>query len=353
MQGLEQVVRRAEEVRTPGERFPGVRRIAIVRNDRLGDLVVTIPAVVALRKAYPGAHLVLVVRPLTAPLARRIDGVDEVLEDPGTLSGLTRTLREATPDLLVSIAIGGRAAFAGVAAGIKHRVGPGYRPYAPLFGRTVNEHRSGGERHEVEYALSYAHRAGASGGPASFPIRVTPEEDAATRAWLEANEVRAPFVVLHPGSGGSCPAWPVDRFLDLAGVLVEDRRSVLLSTGPGDVPVLMSIAGNTPHIRALPRFTGELPELAAMLKQAALVVSNSTGPLHVAAALGTPTLALHAPWPTCGVSRWGPYAENGWAIVAGTKETKKGPEVMASISTQSVLDAVHWILERSGGRMGR
>jgi ADP-heptose:LPS heptosyltransferase len=350
--GLEQVVRRAEEIRTSGTKWPKVRRIAVVRNDRLGDLVATIPAIAAMRRAYPAAHLTVVTRPLTAPLARTIDGVDAVAEDPGTLSGLTRVLREAAPDLLVSIAIGGRTAFAAIAAGIPHRVGPGYRPYSPLFTRTVNEHRSGGERHEVEYALSYAHRSGASAGPASFSIGVGADEDARLRGWLMASEVRTPFVVVHPGSGGSCPAWPVERFLDLCGMLLEERRSVVLSVGPGDVPALMSIAGDTARVRAIPRFTGELPELAALLKGAALVVSNSTGPLHLAAALGTPTLALHAPWATCGVSRWGPYAANGWAIVAGNEEAKREPEVMAKISTDTVHDAVHWILNESGGRMG-
>jgi ADP-heptose:LPS heptosyltransferase len=331
-----------------------VRRIAVVRNDRLGDLVVTTPAIAALRAAYPDAKLTLVVRPLTAPLARSIDGVDEVIEDPGSLAGLADVLRNAKTDLMVSIAIGARNALAGVTARIPERVGPGHRPYSPLFTRTVNEHRHDGERHEVEYALSYAHCAGAAGGPASFPIRVPPEDDARARGWLLENEIHPPFVVLHPGSGGSCPAWPVESFLELANRLIEERRSVVLSIGPADVTALMHVAEHSPRIRSIPRFTSDLPDLAALLRLASLVVSNSTGPLHLAAALGAPTLALHAPWPTCGVSRWGPYAGNGWALTADgenatswsrAQRLRRGAELMATLPTEAVLDAIHRILE--------
>ena len=76
---LLQVVRRPEEVRTPGETFPGIRRLVVVRHDRLGDVVLSLPAIEALRRTYPEARLALMVRPEFVPLARMVPVVDEVL----------------------------------------------------------------------------------------------------------------------------------------------------------------------------------------------------------------------------------------------------------------------------------
>ena len=132
-----------------------------------------------------------------------------------------------------------------------------------------------------------------------------------------------PLIVLHPGSGGSCPNWPLRSFLELARGLRGAGRAVAVTTGFRDRELAESIRREETGADSLPIFEGDLPDLAAILHEASLVVSNSTGPLHLAAALGTPTLALHAPWPTCGPVRWGPYAGNGWALVADHPEARR------------------------------
>ena len=137
---LQQVVRRDKEVRTPGELFPDVQRMIVVRHDRLGDLVLSLPAVEALRRAYPDARLGLMVRPDLAPLARMVDGV-EVLPAHVDRAELRREIERFEADLIVCISR--RAGMSRVAARarVKRRVGTGYRIYSPLFTRTVNERR--------------------------------------------------------------------------------------------------------------------------------------------------------------------------------------------------------------------
>jgi ADP-heptose:LPS heptosyltransferase len=97
-----------------------------------------------------------------------------------------------------------------------------------------------------------------------------------------------------------------------------------------------------------------LSGLAARLARAAVVVGNSTGPVHLAAALGRPTLMLQAPWPSCGVARWGPYADNGWVLVAEhdaamrwsrRQRARHHAGLMAAIPSRAVLDVA---LELSG-----
>lgn len=330
---LRQVERRPTEVRTPGAPLAGVRRLVVSRHDRLGDVVLSLPAIVALRRAYPAAHLALLVRPPLGSLARMVGGVDEVLEAGAGGRALCDQLRRFGADLVVCISRGPAVPWAAARARVPHRIGPGHRFYSPLFSRRVDEHRRAGARHELEYALSFAHRAGAPPGPASFPLRLPAPAVAAADHWLARHALDGrPFVLVHPGSSGSCPAWPVDHHLRLAALVATQGLPVALSIGPADGSVATRLEQAPDATRRLPRSMAGIEELAALLQRAAVVVSNSTGPLHLAAALGTPTLGFYPPGSSCGVTRWGPYAPNGWALVA---------RALAEIPPEAALACVH------------
>jgi ADP-heptose:LPS heptosyltransferase len=287
-----------------------VRRLVVARTDRLGDLMLTLPAVDALRCAYPGVRLELLVDSALTEVAMRFDGVDEVWETPPTTAALAAKLRERAPDAIICIARTGRLAVAAARAGIRHRLGAARRFYSPLFTRTVGESRRSGDRHEVEYALSFAHRVGAMGAPARFPIKLRPEDLAGARSWMQGHGLSpGEFVVLHPGSGGSCPRWPMERFAELAALHRSRGISQVWSVGPGE----------SAPAAAEPLHRGSLPSLAALLRASAGIVASSTGPIHLAAALGRPALSIHAPWASCGVQRWGPYGGGGAGVVAAAE----------------------------------
>jgi heptosyltransferase-2 len=342
---LLQVDRRAEEVRTPGEAFDGVRRLLVVREDRLGDLVLSLPAIDALRRAYPEARLALMVRPDLVSLARSVPIVDEVLEVDADARRLRSEITRFGADLVVCISRGAGVPRAAVRAGVRERVGTGYRIYSPLFTRSVNERRRAGNRHEAEYALSFAHRVGAPPGPASFPLAVPDRARAAVADWRSTHGLGDSYAVLHPGSGGSCPRWPVDRFIELANRLLSEDVGVAFLVGPEDAGCAEALDAVPSDVREVPRYSAGLERVAALLRSATLVVSNSTGPLHLSAAQGTPTLGIYAPWSTCAVARWGPYAANGWAIAAESAEVgrwsrgerrRRGERLLAAISPEVV-----------------
>ena len=342
---LLQVVKRAGEVRTPGPLFEGVKRLIVVRHDRLGDLVLSVPAIDALRRAYPAARLTLLVRPDLLRLAHMIGGVDHVLAAGADRGRLRREVEEAAPDLIVCISRGAGISRLAVRARVRRRVGTGYRIYSPLFTRTVNERRRAGDRHEAEYALSFAHRAGAPSGEARFPLHVPAATEGPVQDWLERHALTGPLVLLHPGSGGSCPRWPARHFIELAARLRAEGLGVAFTIGPEDGACAATLDRARVGVRELPRYTGPIESLPALVRSAALVVSNSTGPLHLAAALGTPTLGIYAPWSSCGVSRWGPYAENGWAIEADDPEAldwsraereRLGGQLLAAVPVDAV-----------------
>src|SRR6185295_16722405 len=129
---------------------------------------------------------------------------------------------------------------------------------------------------------------------------ILPSDDAerSLARWLGDEGERRELVVLHPGTGGSCPGWPTERFLALGELLSTRGIRTVLSVGPQDAEVGRTLERTAAEGRGPALFRDGLEPLLALLRRAALVVSNSTGPLHLAAALGAPTLAFHVPWET-------------------------------------------------------
>ena len=147
--------------------------------------------------------------------------------------------------------------------------------------------------HQVEAALAYAHLAGARPGPAAFPLAIPEEIEDGLAHWRAQHRIPDRYVVMHAGHGGSSPAWPLGHFLRLAALLEAEGLPVVLSLGPADRAVWTALDRAELAIRRLPRLTAELPVLAGLLRRAAVLVGNTSGPVHLAAALATPTLAFH------------------------------------------------------------
>ena len=293
---------------TPGHPvYADVRRLLVVRDDRLGDVTLTLPAIEWLKAAYPEADLGLLVRPDLASLASMFVPVDTVLVTGGDL---VRTIRDFSPDVAVCVSRRPAAARALRKAGIRRVVGTGRRWFSYLFDRRVAASRRAATRHELEHALDLAACAGAAQGPVSFRIDVPSEAQARVARWLDAHGVVGDPLVLHPGTAGSCPGWAPARWRQLAAMLHDANQPVVITEGPADRAAMASFTDS-----GFPRFAAGLPELAALLSRARLTVSNSTGPIHLATALGRASLAIHAPWKSCGAERWGPYRSNGWALV--------------------------------------
>jgi len=295
--------------------YDGVRKLLVVRDDRLGDVVLTLPAIDRLKAAYPDAVIGLLVQPALAPLASMFAPVDRVLETGGDL---VRTIRDFSPDAAVCISRRPTAARALRGAGVHRVTGTGRRLFSFLFDRRVNVSRRASACHELEHALDLAARAGAAQEPVRFPIEVPAEAKLRVARWLDAHGVAADPLVLHPGTAGSCPGWAPGSWQRLAVMLRDANHPVVITEGPADKLVMRAFTD-----AGFPRFAQGLPELAALLSVARLTVSNSTGPIHLASALGRPALAIHAPWKSCGVERWGPYRANGWALVVNTPGARR------------------------------
>ena len=256
-------------------------RILVIRLGALGDVVLSFGPFAAIRAGHPGADITLLTTAPFAPLLAGAPWFDRILVDarppawdlPG-LVRLARRLRgfDFVYDLQTSgrssryHAFAGRPAWSGIARGCSH---PDDDP-----GRDA--------LHTIERQRGQLRRAG---------IDVFPPPDL---SWLaDARNPDPRRVVLVPGAAPHRPAkrWPIASFAALASALVRDGLVPVVVGGASDAPLGAAIAAAAPAARDLTGRT-DLRALARVLAGAAVAVGNDTGPMHLAAGLGVPTLVL-------------------------------------------------------------
>jgi len=325
-------------------------RIALVKLSSLGDVIHALPVAATLRAARPEARLSWIVERREATVLRGHPALDDVIVAD------TRGWREARRPAALRAALGDalalrrrlvRARFdvvldlqglikSGVLAAATRaplRIGfaAGFRrePLSALFAnRRVTPPAAA--RHVVEQYLALLQPLGAGEPRLEFRLPVTPAAEAAIEEWLATAGFKPHrrLVVLNPGAGRADKRWPVEHFAALARGLVQDAGAhVLITWGPGEEAAARAIGAAAAAMLAPPT---DLQTLPALLRRASVMVAADTGPLHMAAALGTACVGLYGP--TSAV-RNGPYGPGHRALASpdGT---------MASLSPAAVLAAV-------------
>ncbi len=291
----------------------------IFRTDRIGDVVLTLPLATAIKRYDPSARVLYCVRDYTAGLVRLCPDVDDVIgipdRDVTLLTGdFPKRLRELAIDAAIFAFPRPGLVLAAVRAGIPQRVGTAYRTYSPMFTHRRKEHRRGGGAHEREYNLGLLGTLGIGIAPPPLPTLTIPKQlDQKARVRLGEVGIGGdePFVVLHPGSGGSAKDWPLSSFAELgAGLLrMQPDLRVLITGGMHERELVLQLQSAIGIGAVLLPEAIPLPSLAAILNRAALVVANSTGPLHIATAVGRPVIGLYPFLRDCHPRRWGPLGD--------------------------------------------
>lgn len=328
------------------------KRYGVVRTDRLGDVILTLPTASAIKRAEPDAEVFFVVRRYAAPLLRGNPFVDRVVvaEDLFEGTGLwerVRRIRALRLDVafLVYPRFGLASAFR--LAGVPVRVGSGYRWYSFLFNRKVYEHRKDAKRHELEYNLALLERVGVpvetGVDKVEFGLRPAPDAVESVRRILAERDVEegAALIGMHPGSGGSAADLPIERFAALARRVAESLPVRVVVTGAeGERPLAARLAETSNRAIDLAGALS-LTELVALIDGCAVFVANSTGPLHIAAALGKAVVGFYPTFAAASKERWGPYGSKR-AVLEPTSEGEGAERDMASVD----LDAAFVEIEK-------
>lgn len=277
----------------------GQKRFLAVRLSSLGDLVHTIPVIPALRSSFPDTPIDWLVDLRWSPLVKLIRGIDEVISLQPSVSGYLRCMqriRRGGYSCMIDFQGIYRSAVLGWASGAEQRIGRDYnsareRGAAKFYTDRVIP--TG--QHVAEMSMSLAARAGARRAQQmEFPITVPRDEAGQIRERLGREGVEH-YIVISPGGGWKSKCWPAERF----GVLCREmwqRHGIpsVINVAPGEEQLGHAVRAHSQPAAPVV-YCPELPELVALLSQALAVVGGDTGPLHLAAAVGAPVVALFGP----------------------------------------------------------
>ncbi len=277
---------------------------------------------------------------------------------------LIRGIRSRKFDVCVLLRPTFRLAFALFLSGIRYRIGTGYRLYQIFFNRKIYQHRKKNLKHESDYNMDMLQPLGIRAQRILPKVYLSRDEEGLADLILEESGIKEEDLVLaiHPGSGNSSLNLPVKKYAQVADRLIEDMRAKVIITGTENEEGVASLMEGYMLNKAI-NLVGRtsLRQLASLLKKVDVLISNSTGPMHLSAALGTPTVAVFCPIFAAGPIRWGPWGDGHQVIlppvpICSKCKPRSCPhyDCMEKIRTEEIVRRVDLILQtRPVGKVNR
>ena len=335
------------------------KNILIVRTDRIGDVVLSLPIASVIKKNFPSAKVTFLLRNYTKSLAENNPFIDEIIllkEENGKVC-IAQNVEMLKNKFDVSIVAFPTFKIALILflSKIKTRIATGYRWYSFLFNKKIYEHRKYGEKHELEYNLRLLKllniEENVNEETVSFNLHPAEKnvqriKDEFDRLDIDSNKR---IVIVHPGSGGSAIDLPFLKMKNLVERLAHELDCVILITGSDSEKELCeSLTVNEKTKNFAGKF--KLDELIALISFADVLIANSTGPIHIAAALGKFVIGFYPKIAACSPKRWGPYTNKKIIFSPAidcdncTREQCEKLNCMDSINISEVFDSVKKIL---------
>lgn len=330
-----------------GDTASSDQNILIIRADRIGDVVLSTPVIEMVKKNLSKAQVTFMVRPEVSPVLYGVCGL-YLYEPQGRHSGvvgffqLVSELREKRFTHALFLQMQPKLAFAVFFAGIPRRIGPLSKWFSFFtLNQGIRQQRSQVEMHEAEYNLELLSAFGVSRASCEASTKVGISDSARSQAakvlYALGFTPGQKFWLIHPGMGGSALNWPRENYVELAEKLTEKGKSVLVSIGPQDHGFFQEYAQRL-ESKNIPIFVNhyDIAVLAAVMEEAEGVVAPSTGPLHIAVALGKKVVSFYPTIRVQSAKRWGPFRPKNEAIIF-TPEPNRD---MLSLDVNSVIEKV-------------
>ena len=337
-----------------------ISNVLVVKLRYIGDVLLTTPFLRALRRGFPDARVTVLVNPGTGEVLRHNPDVDEVLSLPRT--GLIpqvqcyRELRARGFDCVVDLTDGDRSAFISFMTGARVRIGFNHenRLRGRLYSRCVEA--SYDATHVIDYHAMALPSLGLSMESGKPVLPLSGEDHERAHHVVESWQLdRTRWIMIHPAARYWFKAWPPDRFAALGDAFHERGFQVVLVGSPDERSIgteilqtarrsMISLIGNT-----------RLLELAALMMRCRLFIGNDAGPMHMAAAVGCPVVALFGP---SNPAVWAPRGQHVKTIHKGLDCREcfhpgcfRGEQgCMKLITVDEVLEEATALLEDDGHR---
>lgn len=295
------------------------KNILIVRTDRIGDVVLSIPMAELVKKKYPDCKISYFIRNYTSELLIGNPFTDEVIiaeEESGEIL-LRKNLDKIKSkhfDACIVVNPTFKIALLMFLAGIRNRIGTGYRWYSVLFNHKVYEHRKYGDKHELEYNINLLEKIGIEPKKISeqfnFYLKIDESNSQKIDSLLSEKGYKAgnKIIIVHPGSGGSSVDLPKEKLIELTKLLSGIENISIIITGS---KAESNLCKKFEVDKSVINLSGDLniSLLIALINRSDIFISNSTGPMHIAAALGVYVIGFFPKILACSEKRWGPYTE--------------------------------------------
>ncbi|NJC89295.1 MAG: lipopolysaccharide heptosyltransferase II [Desulfuromonas sp.] len=315
----------------------------------IGDAVMATPALGAIRETFPEAHVTIVANPLVAELFTFHPGCDRVIRfdkrseyvGAGGFWRFCRSLRSERFDLAILLQNAFEAAIMAVLAGIPRRAGYRTDGRGLLLTAGVPAVDKKHGLHHVDYYLRMLESLGVAGGDGRLHLALTTEETGRAAGRLGAGQ----WLAVNPGASyGAAKRWIPERFAAVAdGLAAEFGARVVLTGGPGEMDIGRDIERSMKIAPLNLIGRTSVRELMATLAHCRLVVTNDSGPMHIAAAFGVPTVAVFGPTDHTTTS---PRAENCRIVLSPVdcapcmlRECPTDHRCMIGVTADTVLSA--------------
>lgn len=331
-------------------------RILICRLSAIGDCVLTMPLLCALRERYPNAHIAWAVEKAGSLLLEGHPCLDELivvpkgwLKSPRAVWQLRAKLRAGRFDIALDPQSLTKSAVLAWLSGAQRRIGfhsPRGRELSLVLNR---EFVAAKHSHIVDAQLDLLKPLGIESPPVQFRLPVVADVEAKVDEMIRQMHLGCDFIAINPGAGWESKLWPAERYGIVARALGERYQLPAVVVWSGDrerawAETIVARSGG----RALVGPRTSLPELAAFMRRATMYLGSDTGPLHIAAAVGTPCVALFGPTLP---SDCGPYGEQHLSVQKALppedrRLRRHGPnDAMRKIDPDSAIDACERLLQ--------
>jgi len=293
------------------------RRILIVRTDRIGDLLLSTPVIYALRQKYPQAYISVMVAPYAKDIIEANPYLDEIIvyDKDGKHKSWLRSfkfagrLKKKKFDLALILHPTNRVHLLTFLAGIPERLGYNHK-IGFLLTRRREHTKQEGKKHEAEYNLDLLCDLGITGNARDLFMPIRDESELWVKDLFVKQGIKDTDKILAVNPGASCPSkvWPAERFAQVAEKLARRYNfKILILAGPKDMHLADKVAQEMKGKAINLAGKTSISQLAGILKRCVLFISNDSGPVHIASALGTPVISIFGR-NQAGLSpqRWGP-----------------------------------------------
>jgi len=334
------------------------RRILIVRLSAIGDCILTVPVLNALRRNFPDAKIGWVIERAASQLIQGHVALDEMFvvskktfKSPGQLWAFGKTIRAWKPDITLDLQGLTKSSLIAWMSGAKDRLGfhrdqfDGREVSCFLNNRLFKPE----SEHIVDRSLELLKLLGVNDSQVSFDLPESDSDASFAERTVRALQLEGRFAIINVGAGWASKLWPADRYARVARHLDKQwgLPSLVVWSGEHERSVAEHVVAESNKMATLAPPT-TLTQLGSLIRLAKLFVGSDTGPMHLSVALGTPTIGMIGPMP---IERVRPYGtsnlgvQNVRLLKPANRKDDCGP--MLSIFAEHITQACDQLMDSS------